>query len=48
MGISQTYNEMDANTSEYFECQIPILNETEKAVYFDASNSYLSTQHRCV
>lgn len=39
---------MSAKTNEYFECQMPVLNESEKAICFDADNSHLTNQHRGV
>lgn len=48
MNSIELYKEMSAKTNEYFECQMPILNESEKAVCFDADNSHLSSQHKGV
>ena len=46
--IQEQYRELSAKTAEYFECQMPVMNETEKAICFDADNSHLSNQHRGV
>lgn len=46
MTIQEQYRKLSANTAEYFECQLPILSESEKAICFDASNSHLSSNHR--
>lgn len=46
--VKEQYRKLSANTAEYFECQLPILAESEKAVCFDASQSHLSTNHKGV
>jgi len=48
MSSQELYSEMASKTAEYFECQMPILDQTEKAICFDASNSHLSSNHRKV
>lgn len=48
MTIQEQYRKLSANTAEYFECQLPILSESEKAICFDASKSHLSSNHRGV
>lgn len=42
------YRQLSESTSGYFECQLPTLNESEKAICFDADHSHLSNQHRGV
>jgi hypothetical protein len=46
--VRDQYSELSRQDSGYFECQMSVLNETEKAICFDADNSHLSTQHRGV
>lgn len=46
--VHETYNSLSQQNSGYFECQLPVLNETEKAICFDADNSHLTNQHRGV
>lgn len=38
------YKKMASMTDEYFECQLPVLNESEKAICFDSSSSDLTTK----
>lgn len=33
---------------DYFECQLPTIAETEKAICFDADHSHIANQHRGV
>jgi len=42
----EIYKELSKQDSGYFECQLPVLHETDKAVLFDADNSHLIDQHR--
>ena len=44
----EQYRSLSANTAEYFECQLPVLSESEKAICFDADKSHLSDKHRGV
>jgi hypothetical protein len=46
--IKVKYDQLSRSDSGYFECQMPVLNETTKAICFDADNSHLSNQHRGV
>ena len=36
------YNELSNSKSGYFECQLPVITETEKAICFDSYNGYLN------
>lgn len=42
MNPKDTYRLLSADTANYFECQLPILNETEKAICFDTYTGYLA------
>lgn len=46
--VHTTYRRLSEQNSGYFECQLPVLHETEKAICFDADKSHLSNQHRGV
>lgn len=46
--VKDQYNTLSLQTSGYFECQLPVLSETAKAIQFDADNSHLSTRNRGV
>lgn len=46
--VRKRYLELSLQDSGYFECQQPILSETEKAICFDTSRSWLSDQHKGV
>jgi len=41
MSVQDQYKALSLNTSGYFECQLPVMNETEKAIQFDAYAGHL-------
>ena len=46
--LREQYNLLSANTAEYFECQLSVIDETAKAICFDACNGYLASSQRLV
>lgn len=42
MEAIEQYRKLSANTTEYFECQLPVVAETEKAICFDADRGHLN------
>lgn len=46
MTPSDEYMALSMQTSGYFECQLPIISETEKAICFDTYSGYLNKEKR--
>jgi len=39
--LSEKYQQLSSQNSGYFECQLPVINESEKAICFNAYKGHL-------